>query len=283
MKTRWSGIAPWLLLSLVAVSPLEGQDPPEARVPVTGIVLDVQSGSGIPAASIRLVNVEDEGVHREARSDQDGRFHLPHVPAGRYRLEVSALSYLQLLEEIDILGLGPADIRVEIVPEALELDAVVVTTTAGGWLARTGFYERRNHAVGTFLTRAEIQRHTTGPLLSDVFRMMPGARVVRPAGFGEPARVEFRGGCEPPIFVDGNPLMSETTVDEVLESYDVEGMEVYRGVSVPPQFAGRGSCGAIVVWTREPGRGEGSSAILPNLGRALVGLGTILAAALLSL
>jgi hypothetical protein len=271
-----------LIATLAWAAPVSGQPAADSDVPVTGVVLDLPTGAVLPAASIALYRSDDDRASRESLTDDDGRFHLEPVPPGSYRIEVSALGYRTVRESLEIRAHGPLDVQIEIVPEALELEPVVVTVTSSRWLGRTGFFDRRTRAVGTFFTRMEILRNATTSLLSDVFRMVPGARVVPPAEFGQTARVEFRGGCEPALFVDGNPMISGTSVDDVLQAHDVEGMEVYRGITVPPQFSGRGSCGAIVVWTREPGRGDGSVALFPTLGRALLGLGAVITAVFIS-
>lgn len=284
MTVRWLSVAAALLVGTGAAASLAGQEERSGPgVPVVGTVLDIRSGTAVPVASIRLIRDGEDRAHREATSARTGSFNLGTVPAGSYRIEASALGYRPVSESVEILALGAVELRIELVPEALELDPIVVTRASGGRLLRTGFHERRQTGLGTYLTREEVlQRANTG-ILSDVFRTLPGTRVV-PTPFGQSPRVQLRGGCEPSVFVDGLRLMSGTTVDEVLVAYDVEAMEVYRGSTAPAQFAGRGSsCGAIVVWTREPGRASGGDGFLPSFGRAFFGLGTILAIVVIGL
>jgi len=262
---------------LACALPLSGQDAPGSHVPVSGTVQDLRAGTPIPAASVRLLHPDEDRTVREAQSDGRGRFNLEEVPLGSYRIEVSALAYHSISEAVDIVGLGTVDIRIDMVPEAFELDpVVVVTTTTSSRLARSGFFERQQRAIGTFLTRDEILRRAHIGLLSDVFRTIPGARVVPGAQFGQVPRIQFRGGCEPPVWVDGLRLMAGTTVDDVLSAYDVEAMEIYRGITTPAPFLNRESCGAIAVWTRDPGRGVGTEGLLPSFGRTIVGLGAVL-------
>lgn len=46
--------------------------------------------------------VIDGPVHRDARTDADGRFTLTDVPRGRYRLEAAAEGYLPLDRDLDV-------------------------------------------------------------------------------------------------------------------------------------------------------------------------------------
>jgi hypothetical protein len=43
-------------------------------------------------------------------------------------------------------------------------------------------------------------------------------------------------------------------IEQVVIGRRIDGMEVYRGMTTPPQFSNSPlPCGAIVVWTRRPG------------------------------
>jgi hypothetical protein len=61
----------------------------------------------LTAASV----VIDGPVRREARTDADGRFTMPDVPRGRYRLLVTADGYLPLDRPLDV---GDASVSVDI-------------------------------------------------------------------------------------------------------------------------------------------------------------------------
>ena len=94
-------------------------------------------------------------------------------------------------------------------------------------------------------------------LFSDLFRMVPGARVL-PAGPMEQS-IRLRGGCRPTLWVDGARLMTSEGADHLIQAMDLEAVEVYHSSTVPVEF-GASSCGAIVVWTKrgEPTMQEGS-------------------------
>ena len=265
-QLRVLGIS-WLLASFLVLGPssLAGQEPTEPEraagqdgrasgILITGEVVDISSGRVVPSAEIHLIPFGADAPSHQAVSAGNGRFRLQAVPAGDYSLSLSALGFRDLAEDIQVGTQGPVDVRIEIVPEALELDPIIVTAMARGYLHQTGFYDRRRTGIGTFFEREEFLRRASFRV-SDVFRSIPGARVAE-GGFGSVAQVTFRGGCRPDLYVDGVRTVPGTSVDEILAVHDVEALEVYRGTaSIPAQYA-RGGCAAIVVWTREPGGGD---------------------------
>lgn len=246
-------------LLALAPAPLAAQEPDREErrsggILITGEVVDVSGGQAIPSAEIQFIPAGADAPSHRALSAGNGRFRLQNVPAGEYTVTVTALGFRDLSEEVVVGTQGPVDVRIEIVPEALELDPIIVTATARSYLHQTGFYDRQRTGIGTFFTRDEFLQRASFRV-SDIFRSIPGARVVE-GGFGTVAQVTFRGGCRPDLYVDGVRTVPGTSVDEILAVHDVEAMEVYRGAaSIPAQYA-RGGCAAVVVWTREPGGGD---------------------------
>jgi len=264
-----------VLVGMFTSLSLSGQDTVPRGVLVLGEIQDIRLSTPVRAAEVLLTPAEADRPPRETRTNQHGRFRLESVPPGRYRLQVQFLGYHPIDEVIDIPAEGPMELQIEIVPDALELDPIVVASNTSGRLERTGFFDRREDRTGSFFVREEIRGLAATGLLSDVFQVIPGVRVQH-TPFGAPSRVVLRGGCEPALFLDGNELIAGTPVDEVTSPYDLEAMEVYRGITAPSQFS-TGTCGAIVMWTREPGRGAGdrASLIFPTFTRAVVGLGAL--------
>lgn len=72
---------------------------------VQGIVL-LESSQGewsVPAAAVQLVSfVDPERLIAQTKTDQQGRFHIPGIPSGRYRLKVSSPGLLSANVEIRI-------------------------------------------------------------------------------------------------------------------------------------------------------------------------------------
>jgi hypothetical protein len=95
--------------------------------------------------------------------------------------------------------------------------------------------------------------------LSDMMRMVPGAKVIPVAGTGMSTlrfnRAQIGRDCPPQYWVDGVKAYN-LNIDDIIPS-DVEGIEIYPGAStVPPQYntrEGTTICGVVLIWTRIPG------------------------------
>lgn len=248
-------VAVVLVLSFpgLSASSLAAQD-----LSIIGSIVDHTTGTAIPAASFTLSDRDASEPPRRALSDADGRFRIDGVRPGIHRVTIEALGYRPISEVVELSDASSVQIRVELVPRALALDGVVVMSPARSVLDRVGFYDRRARGLGHHLTRDEILERSTFRV-SDVFRTVPGARVVPRPGVGNRADVRLRGGCTPDLILDGTRTFEGTSVDDLLQVEDVEAIEVYRGSTAPAQYS-HSICGAILVWTRMPSVGTGTPA-----------------------
>jgi hypothetical protein len=139
--------------------------------------------------------------------------------------------------------------------QALPMVAVSDTASKTHWLDQ--FSRRRSTSRGTFITRTDIEKRgaRTG---TDIVRTVPGVRLAPLRGGAGYQVIMNRGSgaraCIPTMFVHGMPYSG--MLDDFVAD-DIEALEVYVGVSeIPPEFdkVGRGVCGVIVVWTRDPGK-----------------------------
>jgi hypothetical protein len=79
---------------------------------VTGSVID-PSGAAIPSASITLTNTET-GLQRNTVSDSQGRYTIPQVPPGIYRIDARASGFAEaVINNIELLVNEPATIEVK--------------------------------------------------------------------------------------------------------------------------------------------------------------------------
>jgi hypothetical protein len=186
---------------------------------------------------------------REILTDPQGAFRLSDVRPGRYLLEVSALGYRSVSQEVVIQGASPFEMRVGLSPEALALEGVVATVVRSPRLAAGGFYDRRQLGLGDFMERGDIERRAA-LRVSDLLAGFAGVQI-RSAPRGNLGLVSFRGGCRPDLVLDGLNLGPNLSPDEVLQVGDLEAIELYRGPGAPIQYT-RSSCGALLFWTADP-------------------------------
>jgi len=236
---------------------------------VRGVVRD-SAGFGIADAEVTL-----RGSALRIQTDQEGRFELAKVPAGPLTVRVRRLGFRP--DTVDIMVMAGKIVPFEVVMgrHLVTIAPMVVRgrTELTGW--RAGFYSRKQLGTGRFFTREEIEQRNPG-MLSDMFRSVPGARVVSSRADMIPNRVRFRGAnCAPLVWLDGSPLGAGEFDLDALSPASIEAMEVYSGSgNAPPQYrvnsAISSACGTILIWSREgprkqPRRNTSAAAALARM------------------
>ena len=216
----------------------------------------VTDGAGVGVAGAEI-SVSKSDQFRAVTGDS-GEFRIPGLPTGTIVFNVRRIGF-EPASFTAVLHSGKTQRGTfRLTPSAQTLETVSVkdTISTTHWLDQ--FARRREDARGTFFTRADIERKgaRTG---TDIVRSVAGVRLV-PGRGGIGSQVLMTRGdgsraCVPQMFIH-NMAYSGTLDDFSAE--DIEALEVYIGISeVPPELAknGRtGVCGAIVVWTRDPGK-----------------------------
>ena len=72
----------------------------------SGQITDPQ-GAAIPGALVEAIN-KDNGVKCQATTDGEGAYTIPYLPAGHYRVEVSAPNFSSAMTEDVVLSVGQA-------------------------------------------------------------------------------------------------------------------------------------------------------------------------------
>ena len=230
---------------------------------VLGELLDEESGRPVATAQVVLVDSLGNVVGR-ALSDSAGRFFIA-VDLGTYSLVVNRLSYEpQHVADVEITNRSILGLRIRLSPDTVQLPGLVVQGARGVSSLRTnGFYDRQKRGFGHFMELERIQRlQALKP--TELVRRMPGVVVLD--GEVRSRRAVFRPGgmmnCLLQVVVDGS--YRGVNLDDVLIVDEIEGIEVYNGLSnVPARWqglAGQGylgsrggtasTCGVIVVWTK---------------------------------
>jgi hypothetical protein len=206
-------------------------------------------GTAIGGAEIAL-----RGSQLLVETDERGEFRLAKVPAGPLTLRVRRIGFRPDTTQLMVLAGEIVSLEMTIHRLAVQLQPVVVLGRRNLSGRMAGFYARKDRGIGRFITRDEIEKRNP-PNLTDMFRMIPGARIdSRGPGRNQ---VRFRGATCPPLtWLDGTPLFAGEFDLDALSPRSLEGMEIYSGPSsVPTEFLGtRGissSCGTIVIWSRQ--------------------------------
>lgn len=216
----------------------------------------VKDSAGTPIPGVEVVLLQLKGF---ARSDSLGVFRFTSVPTGNRQLHFRRLGFAP--KSIDAKVAEGQDLALSVVLEAsaTEIEGMTVEELTHRRQMLSDFYDRSARGFGHFVTREQIEKRN--PMnLSDMMRMIPGARLVPIRGTSYSAlrfnRAQMGNrDCPPQYWVDGVKAWN-LNIDDIVPQ-DVEGIEIYSGAStVPPQYntkEGTTICGVVLIWTRIPG------------------------------
>lgn len=255
------GMSAWhLVAACAAVGVLHAQQPAldSARrdtLPIATLIGHVVDSAGLGLTGAEITLLHSDRIH--AITGDSGAFRITGLQPGTVVFNVRRIGF-EAATFTAVLRPGKTHrATFPLSATALSLPTVAVsdTMTHTHWLDQ--FERRRSSSRGTFITRVEIE-HRGARSGTDIVRSVPGVRLVSLRGGMGNQVVMTRGGgartCYPTMFVQGMPysgLLDDFVAD------DIEALEVYVGVSeIPTELDknGRGICGAIVIWTRDPNK-----------------------------
>jgi hypothetical protein len=248
--------------ALLGAARLDAQQPPlpvadsirldSVPAVLVGHVVD-SAGAGLAGAEIGLLG--SDKLH--AITSDSGEFRITGLHPGAQTFSVRRIGY-QAATFTAMLKPGRthrANFTLSVSAQALPLVSISDTVLKSHWLDQ--FERRRSTSRGTFFSRPEIVKKGARSG-TDILRTVPGVRLQALRGGLGSQVIMTRGAgarpCLPAMFVHNVPYsgsLDDFTAD------DIEAIEIYVGVSeIPAELDknGRGICGAIVVWTRDPRR-----------------------------
>ena len=132
---------------------------------VTGTVTDAASQR--PVSSVQAVLV---GTSLGTLSRDNGRFVILNVPAGEYTLRLSRIGYAAMEAQITVVPGRSTEQDFAIAAQALGLDEIVVTGTAGA---------ARRREVGNAITQLDVDKDVVGPPSTSTPCSRPGSPACR--------------------------------------------------------------------------------------------------------
>jgi hypothetical protein len=222
----------WGFLLLVC---LASQGEAQSQTSLRGTIVDAITGQ--PVSTVDLRAVDDAGTVRGATvSNPRGEFTLQLGEGGSFTLMIRHVAYVPIVSEPLELTTGDhMEIAVRLDPGVVVLDAITVVAGRG--------YEPIR--ITEFRERAELSRRMgRGRIFmrEDLERMRPvSAQDILD-------RYIWSNRCQPTVLLDGLPTEGRITW---VAGADVEGVEIYRGVTqIPPEYYRYGMCGLVLVWQR---------------------------------
>jgi TonB-dependent starch-binding outer membrane protein SusC len=264
VRNRWqSGLFGFLLVAAtgLAAGPLQAQQTGR----IQGTVSDGSTGAGLTEVQVYLV-----GANLGAITRQNGSYVMLNVPAGNYEIRAERIGLGTVSRQITLTAGSTLTENFQLAAQALGLDEIVVTGTAGA---------SRRREVGNQV--AQINTVDLPDRPTNVMDMLqsraPGMQVNVANGGGELGQgfeINLRGtnsinnSGSPIIFIDGIRIMSSnlpspTTPDiqsnsgnntpsplAQLNPNDIERIEVISGPAASTLYGTEASSGVIQVFTR---------------------------------
>lgn len=212
---------------------------------ITGTVKVSAQGPAIEGSRVFLI-----GTTLVSTTNAKGEFSFHGLVPGKYVIQASAIGYSSLSAPIEVKALETLELEFEVAPEAARLPDIEVEERAN---LPMDFARRLETGGGHYYTREQIAKRnaaTTG----DILRTTPGVRVNCRTGRCVIQMARAGRNCFPSFWLDGIPV--DMNIMWQVPPRDLDGIEVYAGLSqVPPEFARGSTCGAVALWSRTPPRG----------------------------
>ena len=255
-----------LMFAVVLSAPAfsQGIGPQLAQGSISGQVVASGTQRPIAAAQVYL-----PGLSLGTLTNRGGRYVLINVPVGEVSIRVEILGYSSVEETSMVTAGAAAMANFELSLEALALDEIVVTGTAG---------QARRREIGNTIVQMEVGDITDAAANIDQLLQAqgPGISVIDGGGgLGQGARIRLRGissismANQPLIYVDGvrisqsypgqAPLdgtkarqawISVNPLNEINPN-DIERIEVIKGAAAATLYGTEAAAGVIQIFTKK--------------------------------
>ncbi len=211
---------------------------------LAGKVLDKKTGQGLAGANVLI-----RGTYLGATTDEEGRYLINNVPAGKHTVAVQILGYAPLVQEnVTVLMDLRTVIDFHLTPAALQMGVVNVT-------AERPLIQRDVTATTHFVSKDEID-HLPVQSVKEIVDIQPGV-----------AAGHIRGGRESEVsyLVDGLPIMEaiEGKVGTELPMSSVIDMTVQTG-GFAAEY-GNAMSGVVNIITKDGGERQRAEAEVSTL------------------
>jgi TonB-linked SusC/RagA family outer membrane protein len=229
-----------------------------AQEDVAGIVLAARSSRPIEGARVAVL-----GAPSAVRTDAQGRFRLAVAAGTQVTLRVVALGYRPVTQAVTAGELG---LRFELQEQAIDLDEIVVTGTAG---------DQERRALGnsaTSIRADDVQKRAAAPDISSLINSRaPGVVVIPGTGqVGAGPRIRIRGmnslslSDQPLIYVDGARVINDVATGIVVQAFGsgvvsrlndinpdmIDRIEILKGPAAATLYGTEAANGVIQIFTK---------------------------------
>jgi outer membrane receptor protein involved in Fe transport len=247
---------------------------PRPAIAQTGILVG-QVTSALTGMPVTTAQVSVSGTALRVAADADGRFRIMDVPISAREVVARAPGYETSAAFFSLTSRATATVLLSMSVRPTELDAIVVTGSAG---------DMRRRAVGHSVAVVKATEVVSSSAVANVTEVLqtrvPGLTILPGSGSaGTAANYRLRGTGSlaatnsPTIYVDGvrtgtrsqgnygERFGQSTTALDAINPADIASVEVIRGPSAATLYGADAAAGVIQIFTRKgkPGRVEWES------------------------
>lgn len=211
--------------------------------------IEGQIRSGEEPVSLVAITISGKGWQKGLFSDEQGRFRLENLAAGKYFLEVSSLGFRTLRDTVELQPGLDQKLSYQLQPDQLDLSEVVVSATRYQ-------IDRREAPVIVQVLNDRIFESTQSMILSESLSFQPGVRVeanCQNCGFTQ-VRLNGLDGAYSQILINSRPIYSPLNSVYGLEQIPtsmIERVEVVRSGG-SALYGSNAIAGTVNIITREP-------------------------------
>src|SRR3989454_7490348 len=257
-----------ILAAVVVVSLLSlGAVPLAAQTgTIQGKVTSLSTGQPVAGAEVTV-----SGINVGTRTGADGSFALLNVPVGMREVRILAIGYKAVTLRLLVNADAASTATVQLAASVLQLDAVVVTGTAG--LARV-------REVGNSIAQVNLSQIKDPPANLDQLLQAraPGLSVMQTSAMaGEGAQIRLRGAVsvsqsnQPIVYIDGIRVRSEgyrrnrppqsgsdgfrggnyqaSPLNDINPA-DIDHIEIIKGAAASTLYGTEAAAGVIQIFTK---------------------------------
>lgn len=213
---------------------------------IVGHVIDKHTKEHLPFITVMI-----KGTTIGTTTDATGHYQLVNLPVGSFTLEVSAVGYKTITQQVTIRKAETQEIKFEIEEDLISLDGVVVSANRSETTRRMAPTLVNVMGMKTF-------EHTNSCNLAQGLNFQPGVRVennCQNCGFQQ-VRINGLDGPYTQILIDSRPIFTALSGVYGLEQIPtnmIDRVEVMRGGG-SALFGSSAIAGTINIITKEPTR-----------------------------
>ena len=252
-------LATFSFVVLARVQPLDAQ-----AGTISGQVVSAQGGQALAATQVFIADLNLGGL-----SQQNGRYLLLNVPVGTHTVSAQRIGYRLQTSQVTVASGQAVELDFVLSEEALLLDGVVVTGTAGG---------SQRRAVGNVVAQVDAVAVIALAPITQIEDLLigrtPGVHLQPGNSAGSGSKIRIRGHSsvglvgDPIIYVDGVRLndnrrqVGRYSSQSALADFDpnnIESIEIIKGPAAATLYGTEASDGVIQIVTK---RGQAGAPVI---------------------